>query len=458
MTAAPLHALLKNLRAAGRLVLLREAGPGAFSASVDQLLALLLLGGLATLALQFAITEPLRSFSTYGVLTWATESLFLLFAGVLVARLQNGLAALLPLLVALAAVQVYVAFYWAVYAWTLDQDFVRHGERLASALYGLWLGWYLLLVFRLLGCFFDASRGRAAALAVVFGLAFAGPLWMLPGNSFWYSEDIRALAGPGPRISVEDTFYAQPDLLEREFAALAPQRPGLADLYFLGFAGYGRQDLFMREVQRFQGLFDDRFDTEGRSLSLINNPALVSGTPIASVTNLRRALATVGRRMDPEEDVLFLYLTSHGGRDHRLAVTLPPLRLKQLGPKRLRRFLDEAGIKWRVIVIQACFSGGFVEALADPHTLVITAAQHDRSSFGCTDQREYSYFGEAFFDRALRRSLSFERAFREASELVTAWEREEGYEASLPQLSQGPRIAAKLREIERRLTQQAERP
>src|ERR687897_3204640 len=76
-----------------------------------------------------------------------------------------------------------------------------------------------------------------------------------------------------------------------------------------------------------------------------------------------------------------------------------------LTPPALRRMLDASVAKYRVVIISACYSGVFVPALADSRTLVITAAAADRPSFGCEDGATWTYFGEAFFNRALRTAL-----------------------------------------------------
>ena len=77
------------------------------------------------------------------------------------------------------------------------------------------------------------------------------------------------------------------------------------------------------------------------------------------------------------------------------------LPLRDLTGEALADALRASGIKWRVIVISACHSGAFIESLKDPYTMVITAAAPDRTSFGCSDDRDLTYFGEAFFRDSL---------------------------------------------------------
>ena len=85
--------------------------------------------------------------------------------------------------------------------------------------------------------------------------------------------------------------------------------------------------------------------------------------------------------------------------------------------------LNASGARYRVIIISACYSGVFARALADPRTLVITAAAPDRPSFGCEDGATWTYFGDAFFNQALRGSRTLDEAFCRAREIVTKRER-----------------------------------
>jgi hypothetical protein len=146
-----------------------------------------------------------------------------------------------------------------------------------------------------------------------------------------------------------------------------------------------------------------------------------------------------------------LYLTSHGGRDHRLAVEFPPLQLEALAPATLKEMLDDAGIRWRIIVVSACYSGGFIEPLKDDYTLIMTASAADRTSFGCGSESEATYFGDALFQHALRFEDSFVKAFEQAKQRIAERERAEKREASNPQIFVGDEMAAKLPRLEAEL-------
>src|SRR5207302_8140307 len=131
-------------------------------------------------------------------------------------------------------------------------------------------------------------------------------------------------------------------------------------------------------------------------------------------------------------------------RDHRLSAVQPPLELSPLTPTALARMLQDAGIKWRIIVVSACYSGGFIEPLRDDNTIVITASSADRTSFGCEAGRDFTYFGEAYFREALAKTRSFVRAFDLAKEIVAKAEAQEKLVPSQPQIFIGNAIGRRL--------------
>jgi len=245
----------------------------------------------------------------------------------------------------------------------------------------------------------------------------------------------------------EDESVAQRDrgLLAAEMAALQPQRPGTVDLYAIGFAGDSTEDVFRNEVAYLDALASNRFDARG-VVTLVNHFDSLTSTPrpLATLENLRLALAGIGEAMDPDEDLFLLYLTMHGTEHHELVVTFPPLLEEWITPPQLRAALDDAGIRNRVVVISACFSGGFIPDLRDARTLLITAARADRASFGCGSESAATWFGRAWLVDGLNRGTSFIGAYDIATAEISAWEREDGEVPSLPQIDVGDDIRATL--------------
>jgi hypothetical protein len=233
-------------------------------------------------------------------------------------------------------------------------------------------------------------------------------------------------------------------LLDQALAGIARGRPGTIELYLLAVGGDGTQEVFRREVEFVKREFDQRFDTKARSVALANGKS--TSLPMASVSTIGEALGTLAERMNREEDILFVFLTSHGTTTHELKLQQPGFALRDLPAQELGRMLRRSGIRWKVVVVSACYSGGFIDSLRDDNTLVITAARYDRSSFGCTDDAEMTYFGRAFFKEALPKSRTFQEAFARADELVAEWERKDQPKEprSLPQLRSAAPIEAQL--------------
>jgi len=315
--------------------------------------------------------------------------------------------------------------------------------------WALW-AWFLVpgvLLARRLGATGVRTAVVALVLAGVYGLA----AWQFQARP-WY-----ALESPDddrPRLVLsQETFEAQQALLQDKLAALAPQRPGVTDVYGLVYAPYATEDVFLRESSMVAGVLGERFDAAGRTVQLVNHASTTQTHAFATPLNLERAIDALAQRMDRDADVLVVYLTSHGASNFRLAAEHWPLQVQWLTPQRLRQALDRAGIRHRVIAVSACYSGGWVEPLADPHTLVMTAADATHTSYGCGRLSELTFFGRALFDEQLRRTRSFEQAFAAAVPIIRQREIEAGKDDgfSNPQISVGDQVRPALNALEARL-------
>ena len=210
-------------------------------------------------------------------------------------------------------------------------------------------------------------------------------------------------------------------------------------------AGDGTENVFRNEVEYFATLMRQRFHARG-VVTLVSNPESIAAKPqpLASYDNLYDAIMGVARHMDRREDILLLYLSMHGTPEHELALYDPPYVDDALIPDDLRFVLRKAGIRNRVIAISACYSGGFIPRLQDANTLIMTAARHDRPSFGCGADSTATFFGRAWMIEGLNRSTDFVHAFFHARGRIRGWEQVAGEEPSHPQMSQGAAIAKRL--------------
>lgn len=223
----------------------------------------------------------------------------------------------------------------------------------------------------------------------------------------------------------------QGKLLDDALAAVPASTPAL-ELYTLSLAGDGKQSVFLREADFVSRLLDQRFGAYGR-IRLVNHRDHLADRPLATRENLGRALRTLAERSGPE-DLLFIYLTSHGSHNHELALDQPRLDLASLPADELAALMAPLKDRDKIVVISACYSGGFIPALKDDRTLIITAARADRVSFGCSEENDFTYFGRALFADALTETDDIERAFQRARERVAEREKADGFDPSEPQI------------------------
>jgi hypothetical protein len=225
----------------------------------------------------------------------------------------------------------------------------------------------------------------------------------------------------------------QRDLIDAQVARFSKEPVPGARVYFLGFAGFGEERVFAEEIKLAARLVGEKYGSSMRSVLLLNDRRDLATQPLASTSSLRYSLGEIARAMNRDEDVLFLALSSHGSQDSTIAVSNTGMAEQGLSARTLAELLEESGIKWRVIVVSACFSGAFVKPLSDEHTIVITAASKSRSSFGCSDQRDLTYFGETFYRDALPHSADLRTAFETARKEIRLREKDEEFTPSKPQ-------------------------
>jgi peptidase C13-like protein len=212
----------------------------------------------------------------------------------------------------------------------------------------------------------------------------------------------------------------------------AAAAPGKVDVVAFGL--WGDQSVFASEAAGAARIVARQYGHGGKVIVRANTKK--SG--VATEASLRAALASLGAAMDPERDVLFLILTSHG--DQQGIGVETPSEQSFITPIELREMLRESGARLSVVVVSACYSGIFADAVAGPDTLVITAADAEHSSFGCRDGAKWTTFGEAFFEDALRQTKNLPEAFALTKNRIAAREQAEGFDPSNPQMSGGRNV------------------
>ncbi len=274
---------------------------------------------------------------------------------------------------------------------------------------------------------------------------------------FWVSVALIATAAgsnPPPGLGITDVDRRR---LAAAADGLAPQRPGMVDAYVV-VAALDSDPVFAREAREAARVLARRYDAAGRTLLLAGyDGRSIDPLPRGSLETLEAALGRVAKVMNPEEDALILYITAHG-TPTGIAWRDQGALLANLPPSWLNYVLRHGGLRNRLVIISACFSGIFVPTLSSSEGVVMTAAAADRTSFGCASDNDWTFFGDALINHALRRNQPLAAAFGEARGLVGTWEARGRLIPSNPQIAIGAQAGSWLRPIEARMPKMAGAP
>ncbi len=434
-----------NLTAGFMLSIFRNVEKRYFHTGIDQVVLLVFTLSVLTFIITLFTSLPEPEFSLMGLADVASQVSFIMLASYILSKLLKQEPDLI--MVILLSIWPWLYLTWA---------FFGEGENFNSWLFS---GNKKILYIVYITYFFAAVCAAIIRLdykkikyyilvPIVCLVGIFIPLHYIYTGQFWHlAYDYDDKLSSYKNINQEDTYYKQFEFMADLKNTLLPTRKDKTDLYFVGFGSYAYEDVFMKEISYIKELFDNRFNTKGRSVALINNYKTVDEVPIASRTNLGMVLRTFSNVMDKENDIVFIYLTSHGSDKNYLSVNLEPLRLNSIRPGDLKFYLDYVGIKNRIILVSACYSGGFIEPLKDEFSVIMTASSSDRTSFGCGSKSEFTYFGHAIFREQLNQKFNFITAFQDAIAAINEREKLEKLKSSQPQLYVGSQIGLKLEKL-----------
>lgn len=247
--------------------------------------------------------------------------------------------------------------------------------------------------------------------------------------------NLPAPAPPAPSIPADYApIWAAQSRLVAQATASMPARNGRGPKVFtVAIAAGGSQALFGREAEAVRGLVTRRLGRNAVGVLLSNAAAHHSQAPLANRENLSAVLNAVGERFDPASDLAVIYLTAHGAPNGSLQTDLPNFfGLRPIDATYLAQTLNSSGIGRRIVIVSACFSGTWIAPLAAPDAIVLTASAANRTSFGCDDRREYTYFGAALLGGSLGEGATWRAAFERMQADIGLQERSMGLPPSYP--------------------------
>jgi hypothetical protein len=283
----------------------------------------------------------------------------------------------------------------------------------------------------------------AVAAAVPHAPVFVPPNFDIRDANLWETLAAHLTPAAGTNDQAGRALQARGGLLATEVGDLAPTVKGATSVYALGIAGWADQDVFVKELDGGLAIMSEIFPIRGRTLRLINDRSTADHVPLATDRNFIAAVQAIGKVMNKTDDILLLLMTSHG--EHTgFGLKFPNETVGELTPQFVAATLNNEGIKNRIVIVSACFSGVFVPPLANDDTIVLTAADAENTSFGCAPERDWTYFGDAFFRQSVRRGRDLQHTFESARTLISGWELMDHAKPSNPQAHFGPALVAKL--------------
>ena len=293
--------------------------------------------------------------------------------------------------------------------------------------------------------------GLWAALLAVSAIipqapVFVGPNFNVATANWWETLHTR-LAGPEQKTASAAAEAApvqrtQQALLQAQTAALAPSTKGATAIYALGIDGWD-DEVFLKELDGGLAVLGNALPIRGRIVRLVNNRTTLQSVPLADRRNFAAAVHAVAALMNKDADIFILFMTSHG-EPTGFGLKPPHGTLGELTPQEVTATLNNEGIKNRLVIVSACYSGTFVPPLANDDTIILTASDAQHTSFGCAPERDWTYFGDAFFRQSVRPGRDLQQAFENARVLIQGWEMMDRAQPSNPQGHFGPALVAKL--------------
>ncbi|MGC1776750.1 MAG: C13 family peptidase [Xanthobacteraceae bacterium] len=452
------------LKLAARAIVWRTT-PDPPLAGLPVLLGFALVTAVVRAALQLLAASPEHGFNPYGLnalVAWIALELAVAALFVRPANRVTALSAMLVLSIVAEVVTTGLSLGVPAVTPAIEQSPLWTDPIAAYLIYALAVVWWVGAMATVVGSLEPQLRlrliGKAAALWVALFVANAlvpqAPVFLPPDfdarNANWW-EFLYALHHDKngeariTRSEIARLEKSQPALLKAELAGLAPPRQGVTDVYALGVAGWADQDVFGKELDGGLQAIANVLPIKERTVRLINRRDTLATVPLANFQNFKAAVEGIGSVMNKDRDILVLFMTSHGEKTG-FALELPG-GVAELTPQQVAATLDGAGIKNRIVIVSACFSGIFVPLLKNADTIVITASDANNTSFGCAPERDWTYFGDAFFRQSLHPGTNFESAFDQARILIQGWELMDHATPSNPQGAFGPALVGKLAPI-----------
>ncbi len=161
---------------------------------------------------------------------------------------------------------------------------------------------------------------------------------------------------------------------------------------------------------------------------------VTSDVAAATVQNIGAAFASQVKT----NEGCFVHMTSHGAKNQGFYLSMSGI----LSPKAFAQMVNKkCGNAPTIILISACYSGQFVtNELKGPNRVIMTAAIHDRPSFGCSPDTRYTYWDACLLSE-IPKSKTWVEVAKRVEACIATKESSQGFPSSYPQSQFGANTA-----------------
>lgn len=209
--------------------------------------------------------------------------------------------------------------------------------------------------------------------------------------------------------------------------------PGKRSVIYIGSAQHSQSLVFQRDILLAQRKF---LEINPNVQSILLSNQLESNQlnyPFATQSTLDTVFKKVGDWSQKYPINLIILISTHGNVDI-LSINIANTYWPAIRSSHIKKWLEGLHDVPSAMLLSACFSGSFIQPLADENRIILTAAAYNRNSFGCAYHDENTYFIGNLFSTDWNSKNTWEENYRQMNEKIQQTEKKLGLPNSSPQI------------------------
>lgn len=155
--------------------------------------------------------------------------------------------------------------------------------------------------------------------------------------------------------------------------------------------------------------------------------------PFATQSSLDMVFKRIGDWSQKRPVHLVILVSTHGNVDV-LSVNIGNAYWPAVRSVNIKKWLDAIPHVPSALILSACYSGSFVPTLQGPQRIIMTAAAHNRNSFGCAYHDKNTYFMGNLLGEGWNPDQTWQENHQQMAQKIMALEQKNGLLASSPQI------------------------